>query len=436
MPAGFYFLIAAQFASGLADNMLLIVAIHFLQEQGYPGWWAPLLKFSLNLAYVVLAAWAGPLADSVPKPRLMAWMNALKLLGVVCLLLGAHPALAFVVVGAAASVYAPAKYGLVTDTVPPRLLVRANGWLEVSVVLSVVLGAVFGGVLVATHWPAALTHSLRVWGQQIGGVTSDQWAGLAVVMAVYGLAAGLNLGIRAGQHRRVGRQGRAGSATWSAFWADHVRLWRDPLGAISLHITTLYWGVGAVLQFVILDWAQHGLGLRLAHGAYMQALVALGVILGAALAARWLKLHTTRRIWPVGYLMAATVACWVWIDALWLVLPMLVCAGAMAGLLLVPMNAMLQHRGALLLSSGRSIAVQGFNENASVLLMLALYSAAQYAGASRQSVMLALALVMALGLWPLQRVRWRPRRGSKQQLAPAAVSGRQSGEGGAAGERL
>lgn len=410
MPAGFYYLIAAQFASGLADNMLLIVAIHFLQEQGYPAWWAPLLKFSLNLAYVVLAAWAGPLADSVPKPRLMAWMNALKLLGVLCLVLGAHPALAFVVIGAAASVYAPAKYGLVTETVPLRQLVKANGWLEVSVVMSVVLGAVFGGVLVAVPWPPVLTHSLRAWGQQIGGVVSDQWASLAVVVLVYGVAAGLNLGIRADRRRRVRSHAMAGPATWSAFWAGNLRLWRDPLGAVSLYITTLYWGLGAVLQFVILDWAQHGLGLRLEHGAYMQALVALGVILGAALAARWLKLYTARRVWPVGYLMALTVAAWVWIDALWLVVPMLVFAGGMAGLLLVPMNAMLQHRGAVLLSTGRSIAVQGFNENASVLLMLALYSAAQYAGASRSGVMFTLAAAMALGMWPLQRARMRVRR--------------------------
>ena len=410
MPVGFHYLIAAQFASGLADNMLLIVAIHFLQEQGYPGWWAPLLKFSLNLAYVVLAAWAGPLADSVPKPRLMAWMNALKLLGVLCLGVGAHPALAFVVIGVAASVYAPAKYGLVTETVPSRLLVRANGWLEVSVVLSVVLGAMCGGLMVAARWPAELTQPLRDWGQHIAGVSSDQWPGLAAVVAVYGAAALLNLGIRAKRTRPVAQNSAREQFSWSAFFAGHLRLWRDPLGSVSLYITSLYWGVGAVLQFVILDWAQHGLGLRLEHGAYMQALVALGVILGASVAGRWLKLHTARRVWPVGYLMAVTVAAWVWISDLWWVLPMLVGAGAMAGVLLVPMNAMLQHRGAALLTSGRSVAVQGFNENASVLLMLGLYSAAQHAGVSREAVMLTLAFTLAVGMWPLQCTAWRALR--------------------------
>ena len=140
MPKGFYFLIGAQFASGLADNALLILGIYFLHEQGYPGWWAPLLKFSLTLSYVFLASLVGPVSDAFAKNQLMAWMNALKVVGVVLLVMGAHPLVAFALIGLAASVYAPCKYGLVTEAVPPRLLVRANAWLEVSVVLSVILG--------------------------------------------------------------------------------------------------------------------------------------------------------------------------------------------------------------------------------------------------------------------------------------------------------
>ena len=147
MPKGFYFLIAAQFASGLADNALLILGIYFLNEQGYPGWWAPLLKFSLTLAYVLLASVVGPVADAFYKNRLMAVMNALKIVGVFVLLSGVHPVFAFALIGIGASVYAPSKYGLVTESVPPRLLVRANAWLEVSVVLSVILGVALGGAL-------------------------------------------------------------------------------------------------------------------------------------------------------------------------------------------------------------------------------------------------------------------------------------------------
>ncbi len=192
MPAGFFFLIAAQFASGLADNALLILSIRFLQEQGYPGWWAPLLKFSFTLSYVVLAPVMGPLSDAVPKARLMAWMNALKLSGVILLLVGWHPAMAFAVVGLAASAYAPAKYGLVTESVPAAALVRANAWLEVTVVLSVIIGTALGGWLVG--WSvlkhlqlASFSASDSMW-----LVQTDLLQGFAVILLIYGVAALLN----------------------------------------------------------------------------------------------------------------------------------------------------------------------------------------------------------------------------------------------------
>jgi Na+/melibiose symporter-like transporter len=149
MPKGFYFLIGAQFASGLADNALIVLGIYFLQEQGYPGWWAPMLKFSLTVSYVLLASVVGPVSDAFAKHQLMAWMNALKVAGIFLLLLGCQPLLAFAVVGLAASLYAPSKYGLVTEAVPSHLLVRANAWLESSMVLSVVLGIALGGGLTA-----------------------------------------------------------------------------------------------------------------------------------------------------------------------------------------------------------------------------------------------------------------------------------------------
>jgi MFS family permease len=149
MPKGFFYLISAQFASGLADNAFLILGIAFLTEQGYPGWWAPLLKFSFTLSYVLLAPLMGPLADAFAKAKLMAFMNALKVVGVAFVFTSFHPMLAFAIVGMAASAYAPAKYGLITETVPAEQLVKANAWLEVTVVMSVILGTVCGGLLVA-----------------------------------------------------------------------------------------------------------------------------------------------------------------------------------------------------------------------------------------------------------------------------------------------
>lgn len=407
MPPGFYYLIGAQFASGLADNALLIVSIRFLQEQGYPGWWAPLLKFAFNLAYVVLAPLMGPLADAFPKARLMAAMNALKLTGVVCMLMGVHPALAFAVIGLAASAYAPAKYGLVTESVPARWLVRANGWLEVSVVLSVILGTVLGGVLVGWQGAPGLMASLHAWSGSVLGLPTQFLHGFVVVALVYGVAAALNAGIRpvAGGVHLIPLNWQA--ISWRSFWHSNRQLWRDPLGGVSLYVTTLYWGVGAVMQFAVLLWAGQGLGLRLEQGAYMQALVAVGVIVGAVLAGRWYRLHSARKVLPMGLLLAALLPLMAWVHSVWLAIPLLMLAGAVGGMLLVPMNALLQHRGASILSAGRSIAVQGFNENASVLVMLALYSSMLAWGVPLWAIMLMLALVLLLGMWPVCGPVWR-----------------------------
>ena len=392
MPKGFYYLIGAQFASGLADNALLILGIYFLNEQGYPGWWAPLLKFSLTLAYVLLASVVGPVADAFTKGRLMAWMNALKMLGVVLLLCGAQPLLAFAVIGLAASVYAPSKYGLVTESVPPRFLVRANAWLEVSVVLSVILGIALGGALTGLS-------EMSEW-VSLGVHTKTLPAMLAVVM-VYLVAALLNFGLKPMKSAVATVPLNWHAMRLSTFWKSNLRLWRDPLGGVSLYVTTLYWGVGAVMQFAVLLWAQQTLSLTLKGGAYLQALVAVGVIAGAYLAGRYYKLHAARQALPWGIVLAVLLPVIVTVSEVGWAIPLLLTVGVAGGLLLVPMNALLQHRGMQVLSSGRSIAVQGFNENLSVLLMLAIYSALLAFGVSLTWIMLLLATLLTAGVAPL-----------------------------------
>ena len=402
MPKGFYFLIGAQFASGLADNALLILGIYFLNEQGYPGWWAPLLKFSLTLAYIFLASVVGPLADAFPKNRLMAWMNALKIVGVLLLLSGAQPLLAFALIGLAASVYAPSKYGLVTESVPPRMLVRANAWLEVSVVLSVIFGIALGGALtglsestVAQNWRTVFASAAVFF------IQTKTWPAMCVVAVVYVIAAGLNLGLKpmSGRVHLLPLTRRA--VQWQTFWSSNTKLWRDPLGGVSLYVTTLYWGVGAVMQFAVLVWAQQTLGFSLKYGAYLQALVALGVVLGAFLAGRRFKLHSARQALPWGLLLAVLLPVVVVTSNIWIAVALLLCVGLAGGMLLVPMNALLQHRGMQVLSSGRSIAVQGFNENLSVLLMLASYSALLALNVSLTFIMVLLATVLIAGMAPL-----------------------------------
>jgi MFS family permease len=387
MPPGFHLLIAAQFVSALADNALLIVAIARLLQDGQPAWWAPLLKFSFTIAYVVLAPFVGPLADSGPKQHLMMAMNALKVLGVAALLAGLNPLAAFALIGVGAAAYAPAKYGLVTEMVPPTRLVAANGWIEVSTVCAILLGAVLGGVLVS---PEVGDWSRRQWPQQ-----PPLQVAAALLLGVYALAALLNLGIP-GSGARYRRAHRSPRALWRSFWRAQRRLWQDPEGALSMAATTLFWGAAAVLQFAVLRWAVEYLGLRLDRAAYLQAMVAVGIVIGAAAAARHVPLAKALRVLPLGVAMGVLVPAVAWVERWPLALPLLALVGALGGALVVPLNALLQHRGHVLLTAGRSIAVQNFNENASVLLMLGGYAALLALGLDLRLLMAGLGLLVAL----------------------------------------
>lgn len=391
MPPGFHRLIAAQFVSALADNALLIVTMALLQARGLPGWWAPLLKFGFTLSYVFLAPAVGPLADAFPKARLMAWMNGVKIAGVAALLAGLNPVAAFVVVGFGAAGYAPAKYGLVTELVGPHRLVAANGWLEVTVVCAVVLGTALGGVLVS---PLVAALAAR-------GVSA-----LHLLLAVYALAAWLNLGLP-DSGARYPRQSIHPTALLRDFAAGNAVLWRDPLGGLSLAATTLFWGAGATLQFIVLRWAQERLGLPLHQASWLQAAVAVGVVCGAALAGRLVPLHGAARMLGFGVALGLLLPLVAVTRSLWLAVPLLLVAGAVGGLMVVPLNALLQHRGCELLTAGRSIAVQGFNENASILVMLALYAALLAAEVAIVPLMAGFGLSIALAIGALM---WRRRR--------------------------
>ena len=366
LPRGFHRLIAAQFFSALADNALLIVTIALLVRQGAPAWWAPMLKFGFTLSYVVLAPVVGPLADAWPKARLMAWMNAVKVLGVLGLLTGCPPLLAFAIVGFGAAAYAPAKYGLVTELVGPERLVQANGWIEVSVVSAALLGAVLGGLLVSPWWLGLTATGWLADGPALG-------ASFMALLSVYALAGWLNVGIP-DSGARYPASAIHPVALWRTFVASNRTLWRDPEGGLSLAVTTIFWGLGATLQFIVLRWAGDVLGLPLDQAAYLQAAVAVGVVIGASAAGRWVSLQAARRMLGAGVVLGLTMPLVAETSTLTLALPLLVVVGAVGGLMVVPLNALLQHRGCVLLSAGRSIAVQGFNENASVLVMLAVYA--------------------------------------------------------------
>lgn len=408
MPQGFYWLIAAQFLSALADNALLIVTIALLQEQGMAGWWAPLLKFALTLAYVFLAPVVGPLADAVPKGRLMTAMNATKTLGVAALLMHAHPVLAFAIVGLGAAGYAPAKYGLITELVGPARLVVANSWIEVSVVCAVLLGTVMGGGLVSE----ALRHSgWALWCQQQASsvgvpLGSNLTLSLAALLAIYATSGLMQFGVP-DSRARYPRSRVHPMALLRNFVQSNRTLWRDAEGGLSLAVTTLFWGVGATLQFAVLGWAHDKLGLSLEKAAYLQGVVALGVVAGAALAGRYVPLSHAKRVLPAGVALGLLISAVAVTNTLWAALPLLVSVGLVGGILVVPMNALLQHRGHQLLTAGRSIAVQGYNENLSILLMLAAYAGLLALQAPLVALMTAFGLVIATAMTALL---WRKRR--------------------------
>ena len=409
MPRAFYLLLTAQFASALADNALLIVTIALLQEAGMPGFWAPLLKVGFIASYVVLAPFVGPLADAFPKARLMAWMNAVKLLGVLALLLGLNPLAAFVGVGFGAAAYAPAKYGLATELVRPQQLVNANGWIEVTAVCAVLFGTGLGGLLVSPAWLRALAAA----GPPLaaGPIAPS----LFVVLGIYILAGVLNLGVRdSGVRHPVSSIPPV--ALMREFVEANRLLWRDRDGGLSLSVTTIFWGVGATLQFAVLRWAGEKMHLTLDRAALVQAAVALGVIAGAVVAGVFVPLARAKRMLHAGVLFGVLMTVVAFTTSLAPAVALLMTVGAVGGLMVVPLNALLQHRGHELLSAGRSIAVQGANENASVLVFLAVYSALVALDVPLAALMAGLGLGVALALLLLiRKEEARDRRAARAQ---------------------
>ena len=409
MTRGIACLIAAQFVSGLADNTLLIVAMARLAEMGRSAWLAPLLKAVFTLAYVLLAPWVGALADRWPKARVMLAANGLKALACALMALAIDPLLAFALAGVGAAAYSPAKYGLVTELSPPEQLVHANGWLEVTTVGAIILGTALGGWLVG-RW--LLAHGARHMGHALP-VDSPLGAAILLVLALYALAAGLNLLIPSSGARPHAMQ-PSFSALLTRFAQAQRTLWRDAQGGLSLGVTTLFWGAGATLQFVVLAWAQDNLSLSLSHAAYLQGVVAIGIGVGALAAGRWVRLHQAPRVLQLGVLMGACVPLLTLVHSVGVAAPLLATVGALAGFFVVPMNALLQHRGQQLLGAGESIAVQNFNENLSVLAMLGAYAALQMTGWPLPRTVFALGSVVALGVLS---VMWRYRLvGARRQL--------------------
>lgn len=371
MNRGFFTIMAAQFFSSLADNALLIAAIALLTEMKSPAWMTPLLKLFFVLSYVLLAAFVGAFADSLPKGRVMFFTNLIKIFGCGMMFFHVHPLLAYAVVGFGAAAYSPAKYGILTELLPPEKLVAANGWIEGLTVISIILGTVMGGALVNPHVSTELLSF--DFPMLETGVDTPAQAALSIISIIYVMAALINLKIP-DTGARYPHQPHNPFKLITDFAGCFATLWNDKLGQISLAVTTLFWGAGATLQFIVLKWAEKSLHMPLDKAAILQGVAAFGMAGGAAAAAHFVPLKKSLTVMPLGVAMGCIVIAMTFVHTTWVAYPLLVLIGALSGYYVVPMNALLQHRGYVLMSAGHSIAVQNFNENMSVLTMLVLYA--------------------------------------------------------------
>ena len=370
MPFGFYIIMAAQFFSALADNALLIAAIAALREMHAPSEYEPLLKTFFTVSYVLLAAFVGAFADSMPKWRVMFISNAIKIIGCSTMFFGAHPLVAYAVVGLGAAAYSPAKYGILTEYLPHRLLVVANGWIEGLTVGAIILGVVVGGMLIK---PDIAQMLLSVDVPLIDtGIDTPVKMSVSIIGVLYVIASLFNLYV---PDTGVDHKPLRKNPFYLVREFKHcfTLLWRDRLGQISLAVTTLFWGAGATLQFIVIKWSEVALGLDLSKSSMLQGVVAVGVALGAVAAAKFITLRSAVRVIPLGIAMGLIVLTMNFVREIWLAVPLLVFIGALSGFFVVPMNALLQHRGHILMGAGHSIAVQNFNENLSILIMTGFY---------------------------------------------------------------
>ncbi|HAF44043.1 MAG TPA: lysophospholipid transporter LplT [Gallionellaceae bacterium] len=389
MNRGFYTILAAQFFSALADNALLFAAIALLKQVHAPSWQTPVLQQAFILSFILLAPFVGAFADSLPKGRVMLISNAIKMAGCVAMLVGINPLVAYGLAGFGAAAYSPAKYGILTEYLPAERLVWANSWMEGLTVAAIIFGAVVGGMLITPSFAHTIMSYLHV----PSFVTPAEMA-IFIIFFVYLLAALINLYIPLVpiEHKPLSP---SPLFLLKDFWHCFILLWKDPLGQVSLAVTTLFWGAGATLRLLVLAWAGVALHYSIGEAAKLIAWFALGIAIGSVLAARLIKLEHAVNVLPVGIGMGLMVLVMIPITHPLLAILLLICIGVMAGFFVVPMNALLQHRGHLLIGSGRSIAVQNFNENISIFLMLGLYALMEKLELSLNLIILFFGLLMA-----------------------------------------
>lgn len=384
MSRGMIAVIIAQFFSAFGDNALLFATLAVLKSQFYPEWSQPVLQMLFVAAYILLAPFVGQVADSMAKGRVMMLANSLKLLGALVICFGFNPFLGYTLVGAGAAAYSPAKYGILGEITHGEKLVKANGLMEASTIAAILLGSVAGGMLADWHILAAL----------------------GICALTYGIAVVANLFIPKLQAARPGQSWQFGVMTRSFLHAAAL-LWRDAETRFSLLGTSLFWGAGVTLRFLLVLWVPVALGINdNTTPTTLNAMVAIGIVIGAAAAAKLVTLETVRRCMPAGVLIGVMVVVFALQHSLMNAYLVLMLIGALGGFFVVPLNALLQARGKESVGSGNAIAVQNLGENSAMLIMLGLYTLAIKAGAPAVATGVGFGVLFALAITVLWL--WRP----------------------------
>jgi LPLT family lysophospholipid transporter-like MFS transporter len=407
MKKGFYTIMSAQFFSSLADNALFVAAVELLRSSGTAEWQRAALVPMFALFYVVLAPFVGAFADSIPKGRVMFVSNTIKIVGCFMMLFGTHPLLSYAIVGLGAAAYSPAKYGILTELLPPSQLVKANGWIEGLTIASIILGLLLGGQLMGQMISPYLMHLDLPWVDT--GLDTPAEMAIASIVILYVVAAVFNLYIPRTEAPLQPLPARPFTLV-SDFTRCNSRLWADKLGQISLATTTLFWGVAGNLRYIVLAWGAAALGYSTTQASTLSGVVAIGTAVGAIVASVAMRLDQATRVIPLGVAMGVLVIAMNFINNLWVAIPFLIVLGALGGFLVVPMNALLQHRGHNLMGAGRSIAVQNFNEQACILGLGALYTGFTRLGLSAFQAITIFGLLVAgtmwlIGRWHVRNVR-------------------------------
>lgn len=378
--------IVAQFLSAFGDNALLFATLALLKAEFYPDWSQPILQMVFVGAYILFAPFVGQIADSFPKGRVMMVANGLKLLGAASICIGINPFIGYTLVGVGAAAYSPAKYGILGELTTGDKLVKANGLMESSTIAAILLGSMAGGILADWHVLASL----------------------GVCALVYAGAVAANLMIPRLAAARPGQSWRFTPMTRSFFSACSL-LWRNGETRFSLVGTSLFWGAGVTLRFLLVLWVPVALGITdNATPTYLNAMVAVGIVVGAGLAAKLVTLETVARCMPAGILIGVAVTFFSLQHAVLPAYGILMLIGMLGGFFVVPLNALLQERGKRSVGAGNAIAVQNLGENTAMLLMLGLYSLAVKVGVPVVGVGVGFGVLFTLAiaaLWIWQRRR-------------------------------